>query len=539
VTGIRGNADVDDRRGHGTHVAGIIAANPEGNGIRGVLEQVELIPVKVVKEEKGSPVRPQDDLDPPDSADEYLRKHYKAASGFVDGVARGMLYAIKAGAQVINLSMAWPAAVDSKFMREMVALAIRRGIIVVASAGNEGTEARVFPCAYPGVVCVGAHGPDGGPSHFSNWGSSVEVSAPGLAITSLYPEWLGSSTFTVPGIESKNGTSMASPMVAGALGRILQSGADAREAVGRLYAGTRAAFPASIVNPLAEEKFSQFGNADLALALSAVPEPLIAPFHKELVRIGWDRKATELKSKLLLKNFWAEAKESISLEIAVLDQSDKVVPVESVFTIPGGLGAGALAEIPVGFRVLKPRELDNMIWISVKVRVGAKPERTYRVPFEVAVLVTPAFVADQARVYKVLGLPPGPKGVLRSVTRLDGPGPQEYLQFQIAGPPDECGIIEMRMDLLSQGDQPADSRKDYTRVASTTTKIDQGAVVYVVYRTDLNFDGSPDYLVVSRVVEEPDTDDEDEDGAEAKTPAPETPAEPEPDCAFSVLRMCQ
>jgi subtilisin family serine protease len=147
------------------------------------MQNVQILPVKVIASAPTGPVRPQSvDPTPLPSAPAPTERTLRWAAGFTDLIARGMLYAIRNGAQVANLSMAWPQNADSPLMRQMIALAQARGMIIVASAGNDSTDARVMPCVYPGVICVASHGPDGGFSHFSNYGAFVDIAAPGLSI---------------------------------------------------------------------------------------------------------------------------------------------------------------------------------------------------------------------------------------------------------------------------------------------------------------------------------------------------------------------
>ena len=88
------------------------------------------------------------------------------------------------------------------------------------------------------MICVASHGADGALSHFSNYGPWVDVAAPGLGILSTWPMAKKSAVFTeVAGFEYKNGTSMASPFVAGVLAELLSRGYSADEARARLYAG--------------------------------------------------------------------------------------------------------------------------------------------------------------------------------------------------------------------------------------------------------------------------------------------------------------
>jgi hypothetical protein len=183
--------DPMDDHGHGTHVAGIAAAKSNnGVGIAGVSWASNVLAVKVCDANGRCP----------DSA-----------------IAAGIKYAADKGAKVINLSLGGyttNAAVESA-----VAYAHIHGSLVVAAAGNDGCSNKHYPAAYILATSVGATDPSDGrsvwiagqpactPNSGSNFGSWVEIGAPGTGILS-----------TLPGnaYASWNGTSMATPIVSGA-----------------------------------------------------------------------------------------------------------------------------------------------------------------------------------------------------------------------------------------------------------------------------------------------------------------------------------
>ena len=192
---VNGDADPMDDMGHGTHVAGIIAAKANNNnyGIAGVSWNAKILAIKAL-----------------------------SSSGYGD--AYDIALAIRAAAnnssvKVINMSLGGPD--DSQVERDAVQYAVvTKGKLLVASAGNSGTTDYNYPAAYsvdfPGrVLAVAAHGPDHCKASFSNYGPWVSISAPGTDILSTVP-------ISVPGIwsgtgfYSLNGTSMAAPHVAGA-----------------------------------------------------------------------------------------------------------------------------------------------------------------------------------------------------------------------------------------------------------------------------------------------------------------------------------
>ena len=174
----------DDSTGHGTHVAGIIAARANNIGGRGVAPLASILPVKVLGDD---------------------------GSGTTAGIIRGIKWVINEDggsrrADVINMSLGG-YYFDVEYMRA-TAEAIRSGIVIVAAAGNDGNNNRCMPADYPGVVCVASTDMAGQRSCFSNYGPQVTIAAPGSSIRSTVP----TSSYGV-----KSGTSMATPVVAGAV----------------------------------------------------------------------------------------------------------------------------------------------------------------------------------------------------------------------------------------------------------------------------------------------------------------------------------
>ncbi|MBT6324537.1 MAG: S8 family serine peptidase, partial [Bdellovibrionales bacterium] len=184
-----------DDKGHGTHISGIIAASANDIGVRGVAPFVKILPVKIIKK----------------------RENTSGTSSFTDRVAKGILYAVKMKAKVINLSLGWPKVLDTKYVREAIREASRNGITIVAAAGNNNSNQAIYPCAYSEVICVGATTINGSIARFSNYGGHVDLLAPGEQILSTYPSKLVPSYFSVNGYEVKNGTSQAAPFVSGAV----------------------------------------------------------------------------------------------------------------------------------------------------------------------------------------------------------------------------------------------------------------------------------------------------------------------------------
>ncbi len=180
------NEDFDPRddHGHGTHVAGIIGATANnGRGIAGVCPGCSILAVKVI------------------TAD---------GSGANTWIANGISNAVNLGANIINLSLG--GMEKSQTIKLAVEQAYQSGAIVVAASGNDGSGLTLYPGAFPEVITVGATDKHGDHASFSNYGSHVELTAPGQAIYSTLP----GNTY-----EAWNGTSMACPHIAGLAGLIL------------------------------------------------------------------------------------------------------------------------------------------------------------------------------------------------------------------------------------------------------------------------------------------------------------------------------
>ncbi|WP_408009872.1 S8 family peptidase [Pseudalkalibacillus sp. A8] len=184
--------DAIDENEHGTHVAGIAAANTDnGEGIAGLAPEASILPVRVL------------DAD---------------GSGSLDDVAQGIRYAADQGAQVINLSLG--GKIGSQTLEEAVNYAWEQGSVVVAAAGNESTPLPSYPAYYENAIAVAATDQDDALAYFSNYGTWVDIAAPGVDIYSTIPNG---------GYASYSGTSMASPVVAGVAGLLAAQGKNAKQ----------------------------------------------------------------------------------------------------------------------------------------------------------------------------------------------------------------------------------------------------------------------------------------------------------------------
>ena len=181
----------DDEYGHGTHVAGIVAAKADNAvGVAGVCPECSLLDVKVLN---------------------------KSGSGSASGIAAGIDWAVENGAKVINMSLGM--RLSTRTLETAVNNAWGRGAVLVAAAGNTGTQSKIYPGAYPNVIAVAATDNRNAKASFSTYGAKwVDIAAPGVSVYSTFPNHqfaLGAPD----GIRSLNydiasGTSMASPIVA-------------------------------------------------------------------------------------------------------------------------------------------------------------------------------------------------------------------------------------------------------------------------------------------------------------------------------------
>lgn len=176
--------DHSDGFGHGTHIAGIIAAKSNNRvGVAGVNQHVKILNVKFLDNQgRGSQF---------------------------DGAA-AIRYAVDRGAKVINCS--WGYTRYASVLREAVEYAVSRGVIIVAAAGNSASSTPEYPAAFEGVISVGSVDSSLEISSFSNYGSTVDFVAGGRQVMS-----------TLPGNQYgyKSGTSQSAGFVSGIVAHVL------------------------------------------------------------------------------------------------------------------------------------------------------------------------------------------------------------------------------------------------------------------------------------------------------------------------------
>lgn len=180
-----GNYEITmDDDGHGTHVAGIAAANINSGMMAGIAPESKILPVKVFE-----------------SGEQQTENSY---------IADGIGWAVDNGAQVINLSLGGEGY--SQILQDAVNYALSKDVVIVATMGNSGSNESRYPAACSGVIAVGAVNGRKEIANFSTKGRHISVSAPGVDIFSSVSDGY---------YANYNGTSMAAPHVTGAVALLL------------------------------------------------------------------------------------------------------------------------------------------------------------------------------------------------------------------------------------------------------------------------------------------------------------------------------
>jgi subtilisin family serine protease len=273
---------VFDDIGHGTHVAGIIAANTDNRiGITGVTpSSVKILPLRVL-------------------SNNFVNFSFmgKLISNYA---ADAINYAVDHGAQVINMSFGWPKLVDTVQARKAVQNAIDKGVLIVAAAGNDRKSEPTYPCDYDGVLCVGAVTNTGSLTFFSNMGGVTDILAPGDSILSLYPLKVESRKLRIQGFENLSGTSQAAPLISGiaATLRSIYPDISLNELKARLFASG---------SELPQADAALYGLAHLDRAIRAQPQAVYVPEFKGVDAVSIDEASLTAQGQFTVTNLWAPA----------------------------------------------------------------------------------------------------------------------------------------------------------------------------------------------------------------------------------------
>jgi serine protease len=270
---VKKGTHANDDQGHGTHVAGTIAQSTDnGVGAVGLAFGARLMPVKVL-----------------------------SSNGFgtTTGVADGIRWAADNGAQVLNLSLGGPR--NSKVLQSAVDYARSKGCIIVAAAGNSGGKVG-YPGGSDGVIGVSATDENNSLAWFSSRGEGVDIAAPGVNVTQQTICDKGRNRCEI--FPAYNGTSMASPHVAGAAALLVGLGVTDADAVERILTEHAKVLDDS---PDGRKKFGA-GLLQAHTALEAVHREqviarLVALLSMALLAFAWARRRGETISKAS-PSFW-------------------------------------------------------------------------------------------------------------------------------------------------------------------------------------------------------------------------------------------
>jgi len=303
------NSDTSDAYGHGTFVAGVIAAGTDnGLGAAGLAPGAELVPLKCFEGRVTT-----------------LDAVVAAIWGGVDDYGCG----------VLNLSFGLER--ESNALREAVEYAMEAGVLLVAAVGNAGTEALYYPAAYPGVVGVGSVGEMLEPASATQHNESVLLTAPGERI-------LGLGIQSPDGYETGSGTSYAAPCVTAAAALALEAnpGLTAEELRGLLRDSAR---------DLGEPGY----DVSYGFGLLSLPD---------LLRLAAGKAELTLRQsggRLLLEGVWAGPGETAALWAAFYGGGRLMdcVPVDAAETAADGVLLDTALSIPDGAERVKLLALDG------------------------------------------------------------------------------------------------------------------------------------------------------------------------------------
>ncbi len=250
------DATPTDLNGHGTHVAGTVAAvGDNGRGVVGMAFGARVMAIRGLDAGGG---------------------------GFDSELAEGIVYAAENGADVLNAS--WGGSGASPVLDDAIAAAAGLGMLVIAAAGNDGSDmSDFFPASNPQVIAVGATAPDDVNAFFSNYGDGLDVAAPGLDVLSLRPGGVAPLGAVVASDYVRlSGTSMAAPHVAGLVAVLLSAEPGLTLAETRSHVELNAdqpGYPGYEGQPW--NPFFGFGRIDAARVFD--PPPLLAFFRSSAI----------------------------------------------------------------------------------------------------------------------------------------------------------------------------------------------------------------------------------------------------------------
>jgi serine protease len=227
---VNNKVEADDDNGHGTHVAGSVAQSTNNSiGVAGVAYEAKIMPLKVLSASGG---------------------------GTVADISESIKFAADKGANVINMSLGGGG--ESAVMKEAIDYAHAKGVVIVAAAGNENQSSASYPARYNHVIGVAAFDAKGDKAEFSNFGAGVDIAAPGGGHGSRVWQETIDPDGGAPQVIGLQGTSMASPHVAGVAAMIMSAGVKEPDMVQQVLQQS--------VRQIAEDPLNHYGAGQLDAA---------------------------------------------------------------------------------------------------------------------------------------------------------------------------------------------------------------------------------------------------------------------------------
>jgi len=471
---LESNLDLTDDTGHGTHIAGIIAAIRDNKlGVAGVADsRIKVLPIKVLSKK----------------TNEFVYNNRIITDYFADGIQ----YAIERGADVINMSIGWPKLIESPKMKRALEVAAEKNIAVVVAAGNNNKQVPTYPCTSPDVICVGAVDNQGKIAEFSNFGGKVDILAPGEFIVSTYPvNEVESRILRIKGYESKKGTSQAAPFIAAIVASLkLQNPSIKLDALkARLYSSARSHHFSETAG-----KFSKYGLVSMKKALISSPDTFLMPIFKDLLDVNFDHSNGEFFFSIPVKTLIKD-EEGVSVAIKT-DRKDVT------FEIPNpqlNLQLGREGRVLVKGK-LEDLNADNQVNIEITIQTQNKASFKARTTLFLARdLGRELGLNEEIKASKIKGFEAndltffrGSRKALRTTKVVNDEAlsltPAYYVQTAAAQTDDKTIV-----DFL---------RREEGSWIKKTLKVEKLHEVISIYDTDLNLDGVIDLLVMGVNVEQ-------------------------------------
>lgn len=446
--------DPSDIDGHGTHIAGIIAALNNGSGMVGVTPNALIMPVKVMRDSNSESTVPSS-----------------------EAFARGIIYAVDNGADIINMSLGWPRSLETKALRDAVYYALGNNVPIVAAAGNNNSSEPLYPCAYDGVICVGATTINGKFASFSNFGGHVDTVAPGEGILGLHPVLLEPDFFPVPGFELRSGTSQSAPYVAGLIAALKAKDKDLKidDIFAKLYQATAVSD---------KNKYILGGETSWDLLNTDVTTPVIRPIFKKLRQIMFRGDGRETKIPISIRNFGVPASD---IQVSVKSLS-KGIAINSQPELIHSLTQGQFKELLFDVTLVDMNAESN-IMVQVTIEQGGK---TFSYTNEIPAVRDLRRDDNLKKSSFTFADRPLPVGLVRDgeilplISTLETYGSSQKHEFFMKKTMREEKKIELT--LLTKIQNEYVQKKNLILIDNALTMVN-------FIRVDLNFDGKEDYIV--------------------------------------------